>query len=574
MTSTPVRRPILCLLLAVGAWIGTVPNAVAKRSTQCTVRTDADGHTSITEVTAYVGAGSKRLTVVVTTSALLGGNASVTMSASLGKKSVLQSMFAQSGGSTHSTVELGVGFRGVHHVDLTTTDGTHFQGQIDGRAVTVTATGGNADSLVFADGAPPPKLRTKRLVTRPLAKLKKAVQGISCPAQSSVTITRALFDDCDRCKLGCDFDPTKAGSLLCAVNIFGSAVACGAGAVETPLALLCIATFEINGLSCTTNAINCEDKCLQSDACCKVHCPGAVGLCCNGDGELCCGKNGPNGGSCCTDCCANNPDDSGGVCCGVSSISGEKQNCVDKNLGLCCEADGTICGGNDCCPPGWTCCNDHYCAPPGHDCCSDPNTPSSTPNFFCGVGDHCADPKTNLCCPADSGPECGGGTTCCNGAQVCGTDQTCCTLLDLCNGACCPSHNCLNGVVCCDAPNHACGSNCCPPFDSCCNGQCCAGSCTNNGSTCCPRDSSGGSSRTCGDNCCAAGSACIDPVRGICQQCPGGVGEGCPPNSGSPVCCPSSSECCSDGTCCTEGQTCCGNPGEQPHCQPSFQCIH
>jgi len=546
-------------LLAVAACLVVAPNAVAKRTAQCTLR--KDGATSITQVTAHVGAGHTRLTVVVTSSVLLGGDASTTMSASLGKRSVLESTFTQSGGGTHSTVDLGVGFKGVRHVDLATTDGLHFQGQIDGRAVTMTGSGSGVDSLVFADGAPPPKLKTKSAVNRALAKAKKAVTGASC-AGAPIATPRAIFDDCDRCKLDCEFNPTKSG-LLCVANAFTTAVACGASAIITPL--FCVASFELNGLSCSNGLIDCERLCEMSDACCKVHCPGAVGLCCNGDGEVCCGKDGPGGGSCCTNCCGSPNEMAGAVCCGRGLISGEERNCLNPSIGLCCEADGTVCGGNDCCPPGWTCCNDHYCAPPGHECCSDPNVASSTPNFFCGNGQHCVDPKTNLCCGADAGPECGSGTTCCGGAQLCGSNQQCCTILDLCGTSCCPAPQiCVNGTECCEDDAHTCGGHCCSGFQQCCNGQCCGGICVN-GSICCPSIN-----QKCGNVCCPQGSACIDEAHGICQTCPGG-GEGCPTGSGDPTCCPSASQCCSDGTCCGDGETCCGNPA---HCQPSFQCIH
>src|SRR5262249_7797096 len=159
----------------------------------------------------------------------------------------------------------------------TSTDGVHFQGQIDGRAVTVTG-GGGADSLVFADGAAAPKLKTKRVVSRALAKVKKELRGVSCPGEP--VATKAIFDDCDLCKLDCQFNPTKSG-LLCVANAFTTAITCGASAIITPA--FCVVSFELNGLSCSNGLIDCEKLCEMSDACCKVHCPGAVGLCCNGD---------------------------------------------------------------------------------------------------------------------------------------------------------------------------------------------------------------------------------------------------------------------------------------------------
>lgn len=551
-------------LLALVLCAATAPHALAKRTAQCTI--SSDGPTSITEVTAHARAGGSRLTLTVTTKTLLGGAASYVVTAVFGKKQAFASTIAYSGTDIHVTSEFGVGFKGLRHTELDSTDGTHFTGQFDGRAVTISGDGTNAQSVVFADGLAPPTLKVKGKVKQALAKARKAVQGASCPNTSTAPKPQAIFDDCDRCKLGCNLDPTKAGSLLCAVNIMSSAVSCAASPVITPV--LCVVLFELNGLSCTTNAINCEKACLASDACCKVHCPGAVGLCCNGDGEVCCGKDGPNGGSCCTNCCGNPNEMAGAVCCGRGLISGEERNCIDPNIGLCCEADGTVCGGNDCCPPGWTCCDGGYCAPPGQECCSDPATPSSTKNFFCGQGQHCVDRKTNLCCASDAGPECGSGTTCCGGSQLCGSNQQCCTILDLCGTTCCPApQKCIGGAECCEDAAHVCGGHCCSGFQQCCNGQCCSGICVN-GSTCCASIN-----QVCGDVCCPAGTACVDPAHGQCQQCPGGIGEGCPANSGDPVCCPTASQCCS-GQCCADGELCCGPPGETPTCQPSFQCIH
>ncbi|GEM_PF-900367 len=564
--SAPTRRTTAGrLLIVVGLGVGVHASAFARsRNVQCTLR--KDGPTSVTEVTVHAGSPAGRLTVVVTTTVLLGGDSSVTLSAALGKRSIIRSTFIRSGADVRGTTDLGLGFKGVRHVELATADGGQLAGTIDGRAVTVSGTAGSVDALVFADGAPAPRLKTKRAVARALAKAKKALQNASCPGASPApagpgVVANAIFDACDRCKLGCQFDPSKAGGLVCIGNAFLTAVSCGASAVITPV--LCVASFELNGLSCTNGLIDCEQLCEKSDDCCKVHCPGAVGLCCNGDGEVCCGRDGPGGGTCCTSCCGSPNERAGAVCCGVG-ITGEERRCLNPDIGLCCEPDGTICGGTDCCPPGWTCCNDHYCAPPGHECCSDPSVPSSTPNYFCGAGQHCVDPKTNLCCAPDAGPECGSGTMCCNGAQLCGSDQTCCTVLDLCGSACCPSGVCLNGSECCADALHVCGGHCCSGFQQCCNGQCCSGICVG-GTTCCPSIN-----RVCGNTCCPEGYACTDPTQQRCEPCPMG-GEGCPASSGNPMCCPSASQCCSSGECCAVGDACCGDP---PACHPGYQCIH
>lgn len=557
MTKTPFRGVLVpCAAFALAACLAGDRAAFASGThrAQCTLR--KDGATSITQVTTHVGSGATRLTVVVTTSVLLGGDSSLTMSAALGRRSVLHSTFTRSGAAIHSTTDLGAGFKGVRHLEFDTIDGARLQGQIDGRAVTLAGTAGNLDSLVFADGGPPPTLKAKRAVTRALAKVKKVVQHASCPGEA--VAKNAIFDSCDRCKLDCEFNPTKSG-LLCVGNAFLTAVACAASPVITPL--LCVASFELNGLTCTNGVIDCEQLCEKSDDCCHVHCPGAVGQCCNGDGEVCCGKDGPSGGSCCTSCCGNPPELAGAVCCGRGLISGEERTCINPDIGLCCEPDGTICGGNDCCPPGWTCCNDHYCAPPGRECCSDPNVASSTPNYFCGDGQHCVDAALNLCCAPDAGPECG--TQCCPGGQVCG-GGTCCSLLDLCGNTCCPSHVCVNGNECCQDAAHVCGGHCCSGFQQCCNGQCCDGVCVG-GTTCCPS-----ANRVCGNTCCAAGSACTNVAEQRCDPCPSG-GEGCAPLPGNPMCCPSASQCCGNGQCCGEGTTCCGDP---PSCHPSFQCVH
>jgi hypothetical protein len=224
-----------------------------------------------TEVTVRAGSPAGRLTVVVTTAVLLGGASSVTLSASLGKHSIVRSTFMRSGRDIRGTADLGVGFRSVRHVELATSDGGQLAGTIDGRAVSVSGTAGGVDSLVFADGAPAPRLKTKRAVARALAKAKKALQSASCaPARP----------------------PRRRVS-------------------RTP------SSTPATAASSAASSIR-------------------------------------------------NPD-----------------------IGLCCEPDGTVCGGTDCCPPGWTmccpsatqCCSSGECCAVGDACCGDP--PACHPGYQC-----------------------------------------------------------------------------------------------------------------------------------------------------------------------------------------------
>jgi hypothetical protein len=557
MTRSPcVRTTLAVVLLAVAR----PPIAGARRpATECSVR--RDGAAGTVDVTTHVGSGSGRLTLALETTTVAGGESTTSVGATMGKRMVFHAVTRQAGSTTGVTTDLGRGFRGVHHVELASTDGVHFAGQVDGRAVTVTSVDGVLQPLVFADGGPPPRVKVKRAVRRAIAKAVKLAKRTSCPATATPVVANAVLDDCDLCQLGCQVDPTKAGSLLCAANIFLTAVLCNP---ETAVA--CMVTFEVNALSCAAGAANCSTTCLTSDDCCKVHCPGAVGLCCNGDGEVCCGEDGPGGGTCCTSCCGD-PKDADAVCCGRRTPQSEERTCVDPVLKLCCEPDGTICAnGTECCAPGETCCGD-YCAPPGAECCSTATSPQRF--FFCGTGQHCVDPQTNLCCPANGGPACNG--VCCLGSEVCAPgNQQCCSPLDLCGDACCPSGVCINGTECCEPPSNVCGGHCCPPLNACCNGQCCAGACVGGG-ICCPTVE-----RACGNTCCGEHTFCVDPATSTCQACPGGVGEACAPNRNNPQCCPSAAQCCGNGTCCPEGTTCCAStvPGQAPSCVPEFQCVH
>ena len=554
MTMRNEVRHWTCLALALAIVAATASAADARRKVECTLQ--REGATFIDEISVRVGSGAKRLTLVLTNSGVNGGDANVTMSASLGKRKLIERTIGFSGSTTRIVTTLGTGFKGIRQVELTTTDGGPLTGLVDGRAVTVSTTNGTADALTFTDGAPPPKLKVKQAVRRLLGKVQKAVQGASCPPDAPVPL---LFNDCDACRLGCSFDPTEAGGLVCMGSTLLSGVACASSAAITPL--LCIASFELNGLACAKNVVNCENACRNSEDCCPVRCPGAVGQCCLDDGEVCCRRDAPGGGTCCTNCCGNPAESPNALCCGRSQSSGEERNCVDPGIGLCCEPSGTVCGGTECCPPGWTCCDNSYCAPPGAACCSTPTSPQQS--LYCAPGHQCIDPQANLCC-ATATVACDG--VCCGAGQICAPgNKSCCNPLEMCGDSCCPSGVCVNGNVCCDDANRVCGGNCCGVGENCCNGQCCTGICIQQSGVCCPT-----LTRTCGTTCCPQGTACGDPATGRCDPCPGGVGEGCPFGVGSPLCCPTEKQCCTNNQCCAEGMECCGDP---PICKPSFLCV-
>ena len=541
MRRTSARRRTVLALSCVLVHAAAPALARNRRSVECIV--SQDGPTSIIESTARVSAGGRRLTVKTTSSIIAGGDATVTMSAAFGKTNVLRSTFALSGSTVQMATDLGAGFKGIEHVELASTDGRLYAGQVDGRAVTASAAAGQVESLTFADGAPPPTLKVKRSVKRALTKAAKLAQGASC---TGLTPAPQAFDSCDRCKLGCQFDPTESGFWVCAASTLASATSCVA---LTPL--VCVVTFQLNGLACTTGYTNCEKACLTSDECCRVHCPGAVGQCCNGDGEVCCARD-RNGGSCCTNCCGNPPEGASATCCGRRTPSSEERLCIDPAIGLCCEPSGTICGGNECCEPGASCCDNSYCTLPGGACCSTPTSPQRS--FSCNAGFQCADPQANLCCPAGVAA-CNG--VCCTGNQVCAPgNNTCCDPNDLCGDTCCPSHNCLNGTECCSTATF-CGGHCAAPFGSCCNGQHCAGVCVGPGrATCCAADREcplGGGSQS---QCCPLNYTCQGTT---CVACG----------------CPDGEECCPGGTqgCCTPPNICCQPEGRPKGCYTVNDCL-
>lgn len=542
-------------LIAMGLLLTWTGHALSAPKPRCTVQND--GATSTSSVVIRVGSGTHRLRLTLGAMTLPGVSSRSTITAAVGKRTVLSHSSTSDGTTTIVTADFGLGFRGIHHVALSTTDGRHFTGTVDGRPITLDASVAQS-AFVFQDGAAPPTVKVKRVIARLLAKVANA-QGARCPANGGGVETRAIVSDCDLCKLGCQ--TTDGAGLACLASAAGSVASCASGAEA-----LCAALWVVNGYTCTNGMITCENECRHSSACCKVACPDVVGQCCNGDGEICCGSG--SFATCTTaNRCCGTPGDPSSLPCGQRGYGLEF--CVDQADRVCCEIPiagvqdgGTLCGqgaGTQCCVPGGTCCNGSYCAPPNSECCSAPG--SLQQNFYCAAGQRCADASQNLCCASDAGPACG--TACCASGQVCG-GGSCCAATDLCGSTCCPSHICLNGSTCCEPPNNVCGGNCCAPLQQCCNGQCCTGSCV--GGLCCPPE------RSCGSTCCPDGWACTDPANSTCTPCPGGQ-QGCAPVAGNPTCCPTGTECCANGACCVSPTTCCKPSGLAVGCYTPDQCV-
>lgn len=212
--------------------------------------------------------------------------------------------------------------------------------------------------------------------------------------------------------------------------------------------------------------------------------------------------------------------------------------------------------------------------PSGHEKCG---------TTCCGIGEKCADPGSDNCCPPRTIP-CGSGRD----ANCCATNEVCCK-----NTCCPPRTRCTTvkgKVVCapCTPPKtKKCGNTCCTKGQSCCNGKCCSKSqkccfedhccpktATCCGETCCPKGK-----KCCGDHCCDDKQECCD--KGCCPKDKPCAVVGL---SGTLTCCPSArvvrvgrqAVCCQptdtvkNGQCCPKNSNSC-DPCDPP-CRPGYYC--
>jgi hypothetical protein len=404
------------------------------------------------------------------------------------------------------------GFKGIHEITFTT-DGTTVRGMVDGRATAPIPLAAAPKAVVFADGAPAPRLRTRGLLRRMLARLGRQARS-GCPAESAVParlVPGVALQDPLPPEPPRAVDPSESESCIwCQAKCAGEYVACLAAAVESgPFVVF-------SGPACMLGGQDCIEGCVApGKACCPNHC-----------GTLCCSAE--------TTCCGDF------ACCSPGSY------CASPALSICCPTGAVACRGG-CCPVGDKCVAGFYCCP------ADAGDFCGQELGCCPPGQRCFEQKIagvvvdQVCCDRDP---CHG--TCCPAGEVC-SDTGCCDPLDLCGTVCCPraeGNVCLNGTTCCQA-GKACGGGCCPGFATCCNGTCCPNlgdRCI--GGLCCPEN------RACGNACCPEGYTCTNAATGTCQPCP--LGEApCAFGSGAPACCPLGTTCCGNGACCAANEQCC-----------------
>jgi hypothetical protein len=462
-----------------------------------------------------------------------------TITISRGQTLIVKIDISSARGATTASVHYGADIKGVKNATLNSPDGKTFQGSMDGRAFTTSASPRSMSAVRFADGRPHPQISAN-------PKLASVVTGLTTQAKKA-------FATCHTTPHA----PRPAHPHLFGREVGGNGSP-GSGWYEPG------ETY--SSPDCTQCWNNCGDTALQYSGLTDWEtwlCPAcivaafiaydAIWVACWGTCQL------PGGGCCPVPC--------GGafVCCG------RNDNCFRGDL--CCPGNMVVCR-NVCCGPGVTsCAPDGFCGcPSGQAVCGDNCCASGTP--CCGKN----------CCPAGTGKCCG--DSCCPAgtSKCCGND--CCPSAsdNCCGNHCCPANApCINNV-CCASPSHVCpGSNtCCPPLAPCCGSACCSGPddiCLSNRNGpigCCPR------SRACGvggDNafCCPPGQQCVDTQEGICAPCPTGRVPCAPNNSGSfgsAICCAPNVECCMN-KCCKPGEVCCRPLDGRPFgCWDSGACVH
>jgi hypothetical protein len=295
---------------------------------------------------------------------------------------------------------------------------------------------------------------------------------------------------------------------------------------------------------CRCTAASCPDGCCDGDECEPGDRTGACGT----------------GGAACTECRGGTTCQDGACKCpaGEKECAGRcipaADCCRNADCGACesCQRGACVSG----CQPGQAC-RDGRCA------C----TPASCSTGCCD-GDDCLPGDRNGACGSGGEicVECGGGTTCQDGACKCRSGEKDCA------GRCIPAADCCDNGDCgaCESCRRGECVSGCRPGQACRDGRC---TCTRESCStgCCAGDTceAGDGDRACGrgGNACAACPANADCVGGACR-----CDVGFQPCQGT---CIRNDECCGDGGCgqctiCQRGRcvplpdlppTCCARPG-------------
>jgi hypothetical protein len=275
------------------------------------------------------------------------------------------------GGPIQGSVEWNRMVRGADSMQFSL-QGDVLSGSVDGRAFTLSPADADPRTAVFADGRPPPRLKTSKAFSKAVRQLGPAVDRAlgECdfgPLESlepAITTLQSREPDpghfsdtydtleCDGCK-ALALAIITAGDVGCCLGTFGfacglcialtpAAVVAGIGGCETSNACCPVACGDGIGATCCFG----DETCLNgaTGRCCSAGQQTCAGLsCCDADES--CIDGGPNKGTCCPDA----------FLCGMTCCA-DVQVCVNAGQGLCCLASN-VCG-DECCESGEVCEND------------------------------------------------------------------------------------------------------------------------------------------------------------------------------------------------------------------------
>ena len=449
-------------------------------------------------------------------------------------------------GSYRATWRYGDMAHRVRGASLTTDDGKHLEGTVNGLPLTPFTA--ETSSLTLADGSPAPDVIFPRSVRQALREVPSAIQSALAAYHKTESNEphAARHEAEDKYDPPPRFDDTSQtdSCKACILEAYAAAVACGfACGASFGIACGCIAGIPLIYANCHTVGEG------LGQGCCPVGCGASQTILGIGVVYQCC-----FGGDTCL-------DSSTGACCGPGLEPCNQRTCCEadapcRDVGICCPTDQVTCitaKGPVCCNPGEDCIQGVCCAR-GKPVCND-GTCCDSVCHHC-QGDHCV--------PVPDGTPCPTGL-CCDG-----TCAKCCELGAGCtsNGGCCSgfcnedgSCDCFDAGEECRFGAKSCCSGVCNEDGICCNqiggncnsgGQCCSGFCNEDGSCDCFDN---------GDPCRFGASSCCSGVcsdSGTCCSSPAGVRGG--PGGGN---CTSSDDCC-NGFCDENlGRCFCFDAGEE-----------
>jgi hypothetical protein len=281
-----------------------------------------------------------------------------------------------------ATWRYGTMVRGIRTARLSTQDGKHISGTVNGRKLlTVTR---SKRPLRFADGAQVPQAIFPAGALADLSRLETATRRVlsSCQANTGLGIAVSNRDTQTYGSPGQVEDTSRLGSCVgCVAEAYRAEALCAG---------ICAGSF---GLACT-----CVGRLPAIFAQC--HHPGT------GLGQGCC----PVG------CGPLHHAFGIGVdyrCCNSSDA------CLDSSTSTCCSSGLQPCNQSLCCPSDAPCRDVGICCPTNRHTCK---TPAGV--VCCKAGEHCAYDWSgpNQCCPVGSA-SCGG--RCCENASECAADGYC-----------------------------------------------------------------------------------------------------------------------------------------------------